>query len=329
MGLRPSVQPSIDLLQTFLTVIRLRGNAAEAARVLNINQPSISKRLAFLRHANGVLQRPWLRREGKTWLLTDEGHRVLPVVGDLIERYRAVHGYTNASLQTPAGVLHLACGQAAGSFFIHRLLNQFHREHPNAEIRVSTMRTEQRIAAVASGAIDMALVARDNNSIRKLARDIPLRIENIRVFGHCLACGKNGPWSAKFNKLPRRKPLRLSVIANFPLIVPEPASFIRQILDPFVRSQRWAKSIEYRFEIGGWLTILEYVRCGLGVGLVSEMAMYHPDAKNLLFRTLSNSPLPKAPLKIITRATANEDDHPDRLQLADTVRKSLKRVLAK
>jgi DNA-binding transcriptional LysR family regulator len=39
-------EASMSLLETFLTLLRHKGNAARAARELRINQPSISKRLA-------------------------------------------------------------------------------------------------------------------------------------------------------------------------------------------------------------------------------------------------------------------------------------------
>jgi DNA-binding transcriptional LysR family regulator len=318
------VQLSIDLLETFVSVIRLDGDAAQAARALDINQPSMSKRLAFLQHVNGILKRPWLRRVGKTWLLTDEGRRVLPVVRDLLYRYHKLHDYTNESPPTPTSVLRFACGQTAGSFLIRRALQNFRKSHPDAQIRVSTMRSEQRIAGVASGAIDMALVSRANKEIKELARGTRLRIEPISRSGYFLACAKSSPWSAKFKKLPRHKPLPLSALAEFPLILPEPDSHTRKILDPLIHRQSWANKIEYRIEIGGWLTILDYVRAGLGVGLVSELALSDPAAKNLLFRPLSDSRLGTMVMKLITRKADDEAQATSRASVSKAWRTSLK-----
>ena len=325
--MRPTLQLSIDLLETFVIVICHDGDAAQAARALHINQPSMSKRLAFLQHANGILKRPWLRRVGKTWLLTDEGRRVLPVVHDLLHRYQNLNGYTNAPRQTPTSVLRFACGQTAGSFLIRRALQDIRKRHPDAQIRVSTMRAAQRIVGVASGAIDMALVGRDNNEINELARGTPLRIETISRSGYCLVCAKSSPWSAKFKKLPRHKPLPLSALAEFPLIVPEPDSRTRQILDPLIGRQSWANKVEYRVEIGGWLTILDYVRAGLGVGLVSDMAVSDPAAKNLIFRPLTDPRLCKMTMKLVTRATDDEAQETSRTSLSKAWRTSLKALM--
>jgi DNA-binding transcriptional LysR family regulator len=325
--LRSPVQLSIDLLETFVTVIRLNGDAAQAARALDINQPSMSKRLAFLQHVNGILKRPWLRRVGKTWLLTDEGQRVLPVVHELLRRYHNLHGYTNAPRQTPTSILRFACGQTAGSFLVRRALQRFHKDHPDFQIRVSTMRAEQRVAGVANGAIDMALVSRDNDQIREWARRPDLNIEPIGRSGYCLACAKSGEWSAKFRKLPRHRPSPLSVLADFPLIVPEPDSHTREILDPLIHRQTWASKVEYRVEIGGWLTILDYVRAGLGVGLVSEWAKRDPVAKNLLFRPLADSRLGTMTMKLVTRKADDEAKDMSRKAVSDAWRTSLKTLM--
>jgi DNA-binding transcriptional LysR family regulator len=325
--LRSPVQLSIDLLETFVTVIRHDGDAAQAARALDINQPSMSKRLAFLQHVNGILKRPWLRRVGKTWLLTDEGRRVLPVVHDLLHRYHSLRGYTNAARQTPTSVLRFACGQTAGSFLVRRALQHFRKDHPDVQIRVSTMRAEQRIAGVASGAIDMALVSRENDQIREWARRSDLNIEAISRCGYCLACAKTGEWSAKFKKLPRHRASPLSVLAEFPLIVPEPDSRTRQLLDPIVHKQSWANKVEYRIEIGGWLTILDYVRARLGVGLVSEMAASDPAAKDLVFRPLADARLGTMVMKLVTRKGEDEGKDTSRTSVSNAWRTSLKTLM--
>ena len=82
----PSISP--ELMTTFVTVVKTDGDATRAAELLNINQPSMSKRLAFLQHAGRILRRPWLERVGKSWHLTEEGRRVLPAVEELVHRYR-------------------------------------------------------------------------------------------------------------------------------------------------------------------------------------------------------------------------------------------------
>jgi len=292
-----------------VTLIRHDGDAGQAARALNINQPSMSKRLAALQHSGKILNRPWLQRDGKTWLLTDEGRRVLPVVHELLDRYRHLTGFTNAPRPMPHSELRFACGQTAAAVLVKRALTEFRAKHPDAQIRISTMRAPQRIIGVASGAIDMALVNRDDKEIRDLARGVPLKIEPIARVGYCLVCARTSPWADAFAKLPKRDPLPLKTLADFPLIVPEPDSHTRQMLDPILHRQPWANRIIYQIEIGGWLTILDYVRAGLGVGLMSQIALEATTAGSFHVRMLATSPLRSQVLKLVTR-DAEDQLHP-------------------
>lgn len=66
-----SVSLSLDLLRTYLLLVRSDGDAARTAQQLGINQPSMSKRLRYFQHAGPLLERPWLDRDGKSWTMTD------------------------------------------------------------------------------------------------------------------------------------------------------------------------------------------------------------------------------------------------------------------
>ncbi len=139
---------SPELLQTFVTLHQTEGDAAQAAEILGINQPSMSKRLAQLQHAGRILKRPWLERLGKRWLLTDEGERVLPAVQDLLHRYEQLKTFVAGA--APSG-LHFACGREGVTGFVLEAVKRFRREHPQTRIRLATLRGEQRIEGVASG----------------------------------------------------------------------------------------------------------------------------------------------------------------------------------
>ena len=65
---------SPELLETFITVLEAGGDAALAAEQLNINQPSMSKRLALLQRPGPLVDRPWLVRREKLGCLRRKGN---------------------------------------------------------------------------------------------------------------------------------------------------------------------------------------------------------------------------------------------------------------
>src|SRR5262245_41101056 len=132
----------VELLQTFAEIARTGGDAMEAARRLEINQPSMSKRLKPLQHAGRRLPRPWLVKVGKTWVLTEEGKRVLPAVEDLVRRMERLADAIKAG-RSPR--LTFACGQEAAGGFVLQAVRRFRETRPDAPFRVATLRGEARI----------------------------------------------------------------------------------------------------------------------------------------------------------------------------------------
>src|SRR5947209_6993308 len=196
------VSLSLDLLQTFLTLLRHEGDAAATARELDINQPSMSKRLSFLQHAGRVLQRPWLERDGKTWRLTEEGDRVLPAVEDIVQRYEQLHDFV---LHAPSGPqVAFACGQQSAGSFVRLAVLRFSTRHPEVRLRLGTPRGQARIERVASGALDLAVVSHEEDAIRDIARR-PLYARALASDPLVLACAPAAGWAAQVAVLPGGK----------------------------------------------------------------------------------------------------------------------------
>ena len=54
--------------------------------------------------------------------------------------------------------LRFACGQQAVAGPVRDVVRQFRQQHPQARVRISTVRGPQRIEGVANGVLDLALV---------------------------------------------------------------------------------------------------------------------------------------------------------------------------
>ncbi len=317
---------SIELLETFVTLIQHDGDAGQAARALDINQPSMSKRMAHLNQPGEVLKRPWIVREGKTWKLTEEGKRVLPGARDLIERYHTLYGYTlTKPVQHP--VVRFACGQSTTSDLVRLALKLFRKSHPDSPIRISTMRGPQPIEGVASGALDLALVSYSEQEVNEIART-ELYVEELMRFGYSLVCAKTSPWAKDFKQLPKKKPITLKQVCEFPLLTPEPDSRTRRDFDEALQRYASSSKPELLIQTGGWLTILNYVRDGHGVGLVCNTVFATPgDPKWMLTRPIHPRQMPPIPLNMVARYAPDRpqgiDLTEDGLAWRDMLRKAI------
>ncbi|MFZ1936212.1 MAG: LysR family transcriptional regulator [Thermoguttaceae bacterium] len=296
---RPTNLP-VELLQTFLLLIECGGDAAQTADTLGINQPSMSKRLRRLQCPGKALKHPWVFRDGKTWIATEEGQRVLPAVRNLMSRYEQLRTFAGNG-EVERAVVRFACGRQAVARFVHRAARQYWAEHPEVQLRVSTLPGTARIEGVANGVIDLATVAHDELRIRKIARR-DLHVETIYRDRLALVCRRNTRWAAAMERLPKHK-VGPSGFVGFPLLLPGAESGVRVMLDDVLRTSGVLEKLDIRLEVSSWTVILGYVSDRLGVGLVSESAV--PKAPWLIVRYLDPALIPPYRAKLICRRAAD------------------------
>jgi DNA-binding transcriptional LysR family regulator len=196
-----------------------------------------------------------------------------------------------------------ACGQHAVTTFVLEALLCFRRERPGVRFRISTMRGRARIEGVANGHLDLATVAFSDAEIRAIARRT-LHVERLRDEPFVLVAGKSAkePWREAFEALPDG-PVPAEALARFPLILPEPDAGIREFLDRDLEAAGVADRLSVVMEVGGWSTILAFVKAGVGVGIVSRAAC--ADEKGLLpLRALDPEQFRPIPLQLVCRKHA-------------------------
>jgi DNA-binding transcriptional LysR family regulator len=316
-----SVTLSLELLQTFVSLIRHEGEAAAALRELGLNQPTFSKRLRYLQHAGLLLDRPWVVRRGKTWHLTEEGRRVWPAVSELVDRYANLRAFVGGGEVGPPPV-RFACGQQTAAGLVREALAAFRVRNPDARVRVSTLRGQTRIEGVSNGTLDLAVVTHDASTIHQVARR-PLHVEPLVAHHSALVCAAGSQWERRVRALPKAG-VPVEALAGFPLILPEPDAGYRRGLDAVLRRKGVLDKLDLALEVGGWATILVYVRDGFGVGVVSEGALDR--ATGFVVRRLDPGAVPPLEAKLICRTLPGSGEALDLSEAARSWRDVLVRA---
>jgi LysR family positive regulator for ilvC len=321
------VSLSFDLLLTFVRLMENDGDASQTARLLKINQPSMSKRLRYLQLKSPVLPHPWLVREGKTWKLTPDGERALPAVRDLIGRYEQLVTFVGEhELQQPD--LTFACGRESSLGFVRDALLEFRRQHPRVRLRICTMRGASRIEGVANGALDLATVSHDPASILEISRR-DLYIEPLVHHRLALICRQGTEWAGAVEKLPKTK-VPPTALVDLPLIIPDQDAGIRRGLDDVFRRYDVLQHLNIALEVGGWAAIMAYVAAGVGIGIISEAAV--PEPSGYVLRFFDPAAIPPIATRLICRrefSTPDEKDlTPDARAFAAALRTAAKRRAA-
>ncbi len=321
---RPS-RLSYELLETFIRVVEANGDAAAAARQLNINQPSMSKRLSLLQTAGKLLPQAWLVRQGKTWKLTAEGARVREAVHDMVRRYEQLQSFLTAGATELADVS-LACGQEAVKDFVLTAVKQFRRQHPHWRLRVATPAGKERVNGVATGVYDLALVTHEpdegpsdtrqvTDELEQVARR-PLYVEPLLEDRAVLAAAprlgrdeSKAAWHRRFVQLPADAQVSAGALAGLPLILPERGRGRREQFD------RWARAadigpLDVVLEVGGWEAILTYAAEGVGVGLATarSAARFVRRQGKLEVRVLDERAFPPDTVRLVARKAHRADE---------------------
>lgn len=321
---RPNHLP-LELLQTFVMLAELEGDATKAAERLNISQPSISKRLSALRRLTTENDgQQWLRLKGKRWRLTAEGTRVQGVVQDLVSRYEQMERFV-VSDQEGKSILSIACGQQAAGGFVRSAIQRFLIEHPDSRVRLSTPRGKARIEGVAGGQFDLAIVTDSPASIRQIARR-EMHIETLFEDRFVLVANppSRSTWGKKWAEFPANRSIAAAELLNIPFILPEPDATRRQQFDEWFH-RATGKTVEVVVEAGGWQTILEFAESGCGVGLVTQQTV--DDYQNRIPRKITTRQLeafefPADAVRLVTRKAFGKDE-PELSQQAQLFRSYL------
>jgi DNA-binding transcriptional LysR family regulator len=287
-------------MTTFVTVVRTDGDATRAAEQLHINQPSMSKRLAFLQHAGRILRRPWLERVGKTWHLTEEGRRVLPAVEELVHRYRLL---TDAIEEERPAVV-FGTGSAGATGYVRDALRAFRSRNPNVTYRISCRPAIARVEGVANGSLDLACVRMAPQDVLERARR-PLFVEDLYDDPLVLVATSHVEGFDEFRDL-SEKTLTPKSLTRFPLVVAEPDAGLRREFDRRCRDVGIGDRLRIAVEVGPCTTALDYVRDGVGVGVVPRSSLN--GETELTVKSLPSKLSPPNTVRVICRKRAGTDD---------------------
>src|ERR1700674_5515935 len=146
----------IDLhkLRIFLTVARL-SSFTRAADALHMTQPTVSQQLAML---EAILGTPLIERDTRHLRLTPAGTVLLAYADKLLALTSEAAEATRAAAGLADRTLRLGAGHTLATYLLPGLLSRYRTQYPQHIFRITVGNTAELLAAVASDAIEMALV---------------------------------------------------------------------------------------------------------------------------------------------------------------------------
>ena len=232
------------------------GSLSAAARKIHLGQSAVSHQLKSLEAELGA---KLYERSRRGIRLTPEGLRLLEYarsviqsVDDLQEEFAAMRGQ-------PRGTVRLAAFRGIAAYSLPSIVQRFLALHPGVRLVISSKIFDRDILRLtAAGEVDLGITA-SWNAFGDLAY---LEYASYEMYA-CTAL--DHPWAG------RREPLTLAELAKQPLLLYEQGTAIRTRVN-YVFARHGLQP-EVPVEAGGSNALTEYVKIGLGVGIISGLVV--------------------------------------------------------
>lgn len=244
-----------ETLRIFLRVSEL-GSFGRAAQVLNISQPTLSRRMAllereihariFVRHQRGVS-------------LTPPGLALERRAASLMRQLQHLHEDVSVSSREPSGLLALGLPPSLVTVVSGPLIEAYKRSCPRVELFIFEGITDELEEKVANGGLDIALML----PIRSKLRNVTVR----ELATEQMVCVQRSP------RFPGKSWLTIADISDLPLILYRPPNYIRWLVE--LAFQRRGLSPNVVAEVNSLPMLLELSRQNVGLAILPTSAAAH------------------------------------------------------
>lgn len=224
---------------------------SKAAQILHLTQPAVTQQIKNLETEIGEAL---FERLGRTLVLTPAGEALLSFAQPLLnladQALETVRQFTNER-----GRLTIGAGSTNTIYRLPNLLQHYHRDCPQVELRIRNGDSELITRLVYENAIDLGLITTINNNLPSIIRATPLFKDKI-----WLVAPPNYP--------PSLTPIELAAES---LILYRAGSGFRRYLEDQFRSCLFTPKVT--MELESIEAIIRLVRCGLGLAFLPEIAV--------------------------------------------------------
>jgi LysR family cys regulon transcriptional activator len=248
----------LQQLEYFIAVCDNGFNISDAATRLYTTQPAVSKHIAALEEELGVLL--FIRRGKKIANLTAEGIQVQEYARRTLREVDKIRHIGDAYSNPESGSLSIATTHTQACYFLPKVINAFKNRYPYIELHIEQNSPQQNAKLVSDGLIDIAICTESLDEHDDLAT-IPCYQWNRHIL------------VPKGHPLCQEHPIGLEAIAEFPLVSYTRGYTGRPKLDQAFHQKGLHPNIVIAASDAD--VIKTYVRLGMGVGIIAQMA-YEP-----------------------------------------------------
>lgn len=259
------------------------GSFSEAAKQLYITQSAVSQQIHQLEEELGAILFVRSRKGAK---LTSQGELLYTYAGNALKELGNAEMLFKRMKSLDDGELRIGAGDTITRHFLLNFLERFHNKYPGIKIEIVNRVTDETLARLSSGSVDVAFVNLpiDKNSYNNIdVREVG-QLHDIFIAGDKYIELKNKTLSAKD-------------IASLPLVMLEPMSNTRKTIDEFFHSN--GHKLTPEFELGSYDLLFDFASRNLGIACVTKE--FFPNIEDLnIFELKTDFTIPPRSIGICT-----------------------------
>lgn len=245
-------------------------NMSKAADKMHVVQSAVSRQLQLFEEELGS---PLFERLGKKLSgLTPLGRRVMEEVAVINQAKNNITTIAADFLDSDKGTLHIATTHTQAKYFLPMAIQRFRKKYPNVNIYMVQASPEQLIDQLHTRKADIAICT------ERVDQETDLVLEKCYDWHHAIVVPHNHPLCDGEITLER--------LAAYPILTYNFGFTGRSTIDKAFK----AKGLELDIVLAAADSdvIKTYVRLGLGVGLIADIAYDAVIDKDLVIRKLAN-----------------------------------------
>lgn len=249
----------IQRLQVFVQVAETL-SFSEAAKILNLTQPTVSHHVKVLEKDLGV---ELFDRDSGGLSLTDAGRVMYPWARKLLRRSNELREMMVSLRDKVVGELRIACSTTAGKYILPQLAARFKQKFPGIYVSILSCTSPAVFSRLLDGEANLGVLSYE-------AIERGMELQEFFEDSITLIVPKDHPWVHYENIQPED-------LMNEPLIIREPTSGTRRVMvEQLAKHDISLDDLNLFLEMGNAEAIVETVAAGYGIAFVSRLATSCP-----------------------------------------------------
>lgn len=245
----------LNRLNVFIHVAATQ-SCSEAAKRLHLSQPAVSKQIQAL---EGELNVKLFERVGARLHITNAGTTLLPWARKMIRQSTEVQAMMQSMQDSIVGQLRIACTTTAGKYVLPHLAGRFRQQHPGVQIFIQPCDHKDVSSHLLAEEADLGVVSSE-------VKENDLECQYFFTDYISFIVPENHPLS-------KRNSIEPSELLDVPMIMREPSSGTRQVLQSeLVKHDISFDEMNILMEVGNAEAIVLAIAGGLGVSFISRIA---------------------------------------------------------